>query len=224
MTALSSRVSVYQAGESITGKVIASPETLEFTGIVKTYSRGQEVFGQGERADYVYKVVRGAVRCFKTLSDGRRQICDFALPGDVFGLELGADYGVSAEAVADCAIVAARRSAVLDGSADPVSAARAMVRLAMADLERSRDHILTLGRRGAAERVVVFLLELDDRLKGGDTVELPMSRQDMADYLGLTIETVSRTLTHLEAEGLIALKCCRSIKLCDPRGLRRLCE
>ena len=224
MTALNSRVSVYQSAGSVTGKVAGLPDTLEFTGIVKTYARGQEVFGQGERADYVYKVVRGAVRCFKTLSDGRRQICDFALAGDVFGLEFGGEHGVSAEAVADCAIVAARRSAVLENSADRVSAARAMLRLAMADLERSRDHILTLGRRGAAERVVVFLLELNVRLDGGDTVELPMSRQDMADYLGLTIETVSRTLTHLEAEGLIALKCCRSIKLCDPRGLRRLCD
>ena len=224
MTALNSRVSVYHSVEAVAGKVSSGSDLLEFTGIVKTYPRGQEVFGQGEHADYVYKVVRGAVRCFKTLSDGRRQICDFALPGDVFGLELGGDYGVSAEAVADCAIVAARRSTVLENSADPVAAAKAMVRLAMADLERSRDHILTLGRRGAAERVVVFLLELNDRLDGGDTVELPMSRQDMADYLGLTIETVSRTLTHLEAEGLIALKCCRSIKLCDPRGLRRLCD
>ncbi len=224
MSALNSRVSVYQSVDSVAGKAAGGHDTLEFTGILKTYARGQEVFGQGERADYVYKVVRGAVRCFKTLSDGRRQICDFALPGDVFGLELGGDYGVSAEAVADCAIVAARRSTVLENSADPVAAAKAMVRLAMTDLERSRDHILTLGRRGAAERVVVFLLELNDRLDGGDTVELPMSRQDMADYLGLTIETVSRTLTHLEAEGLIALKCCRSIKLCDPRGLRRHCD
>ena len=224
MTALNSRVSVYQSADSANGKSTGPSDTLEFTGIVKTYTRGQEVFGQGERADYVYKVVRGAVRCFKTLSDGRRQICDFALPGDVFGLELGGDYGVSAEAVADCAIVAARRSAILENSSDPVSAARAMVRLTMADLERSRDHILTLGRRGAAERVVVFLLELNDRMSGGGTVELPMSRQDMADYLGLTIETVSRTLTHLEAEGLIALKCCRSIKLCDLRGLRHLCD
>ncbi len=197
---------------------------VEVTGIVRAYARGQEVFGQGERADYLYKVVRGAVRCFKTLADGRRQICDFALPGDVFGLELGAEHAVSAEAVADCAIVAARRSAVMDNAADPIGAARALARLVMNDLERNRDHVLTLGRRGAAERVVVFLLDLAERLGSRDTVELPMSRQDMADYLGLTIETVSRTLTHLEADGLIALKCCRSITLRDPGALRRLCE
>jgi CRP/FNR family nitrogen fixation transcriptional regulator len=198
--------------------------SVEITGIVRNYSRGQEIFGQGERADHVYRVVRGAVRCFKTLADGRRQICDFALPGDVFGLELGADHGVSAEAIADSAIVAARRNTVLETAADPIAAARGLARLLMSDLERNRDHILTLGRRAASERVVVFLLDLADRLRGGDTVELPMSRQDMADYLGLTIETVSRTLTHLETDGLIAMKCCRAITLRDPRSLRRLCE
>lgn len=205
-------------------KPLTATESLEITGIVKTYARGQEIFGQGERADHVYKVVKGAVRCFKTLSDGRRQICDFALPGDVFGLELSADHGVSAEAVADSAIVVTRRTGVLEAAGDALSAARALCRLAMEDLERSRDHILTLGRRGAAERVVAFLLELAQRTGGGESVELPMSRQDMADYLGLTIETVSRTLTHLEAEGMIRLRCCRSIELRDRKALKDLCE
>lgn len=202
----------------------AAEGSVEITGIVRNYHRGQEVFGQGERADHVYKVVRGAVRCFKTLADGRRQICDFALPGDVFGLEPGSDHGVTAEAIAESAIVAARRNTVVDNAADPIAAARGLARLMMTDLQRNRDHIVTLGRRAAAERVVVFLLELAERLGGGDTVELPMSRQDMADYLGLTIETVSRTLTHLESDGLIAMKCCRSVTLRDPRSLRHLCE
>jgi CRP/FNR family nitrogen fixation transcriptional regulator len=224
MTTSSQRLSTQTTAMHAAVKPAVVPDKVDITGIVKTYGRGQEIFGQGERADHVYKVVRGAVRCFKTLSDGRRQICDFALPGDVFGLELGGDHGMSAEAVAESAIVVARRGVVLENAADPLAAARALCRLAMADLDRSRDHILTLGRRGACERVVAFLLEVADRTGGAAVVELPMSRQDMADYLGLTIETVSRTLTHLEGQGLIRLRCCRSIELNDRRALRALCE
>jgi CRP-like cAMP-binding protein len=182
--------------------------------------RDQEVFGEGEPADHVYKVVRGGVRAFRTLSDGRRQICDFYLPGDVFGVEPGSEHRVTAEALTDSVLVAARRGALRP---DDGAAAQHLWALAMEELRRSQDHALTLGRRSAGERVASFLVEMADRVGDGASVELPMSRQDMADYLGLTIETVSRSLTQLQVSGLIRLAGLRSILLRKRPALTELC-
>ena len=90
-----------------------APEGIRLIGVTVHLSRDQEVFGEGEPADQVFKVVRGAVRCFRVLSDGRRQICDFYLPGDIFGIEPGADRRTTAEALTDTVLVAARRSTLV---------------------------------------------------------------------------------------------------------------
>ena len=200
-----------------------SPEVdaIRLIGMTTHVMRDQEVFGEGEPADHVYKVVRGAVRGFRVLSDGRRQICDFYLPGDIFGIERGAEHRITAEALTDTVLVVGRRSALAhenDGAT-----ARRLWELAMIELGRSQDHALTLGRRSAAERVAGFLVDMADRIGDGEHVELPMSRQDIADYLGLTIETVSRTLTQLQISALIELAGCRSIHLRKPRALAELC-
>src|SRR5581483_3699779 len=101
-------------------------------------------------------------------------------------------------------------------------------RLALRDLQRSQDHVLTLGRRSASERLASFLIDLADRLDGPGPgraeFDLPMSRQDIADYLGLTIETVSRTLTQLQADGLVRLCGVRRVRLPRPAALAELCE
>jgi CRP/FNR family nitrogen fixation transcriptional regulator len=194
---------------------------MRLIGVTMRFARDQEVFGEGEPADKVYKVVAGAVRAFRLLADGRRQICDFFLPGDVFGVEAGPDRRVTAEALADTVLIVARRS-VLAEDTDP-GAARSLWALAMADLRRSQDHALTLGRRSASERVAAFLIDMANRLGTADALELPMSRQDMADYLGLTIETVSRTITDLQADGMIKLTACRKIQLRRPRALAEFC-
>jgi CRP-like cAMP-binding protein len=196
-------------------------EEIRLIGVTLHLDRDQEVFGEGESADQVFKVVRGAVRSFRVLSDGRRQICDFYMPGDIFGIEPGMERRATAEALTDTVLVAARRCAVLDDS-DPAQARRLWT-LAMADLQRSQDHALTLGRRSATERVANFLVDMAARLGDVDNLELPMTRQDMADYLGLTIETVSRTLTQLQVSGLIKLAGCRSIHLRRTRALAELC-
>ena len=198
-----------------------APEAIRLIGVTVHLSRDQEVFGEGEPADQVFKVVRGAVRCFRVLSDGRRQICDFYLPGDVFGIEPGQDRRTTAEALTDTVLVAARRSTLVED--EDSGTARRLWALAMADLQRSQDHALTLGRRSANERVASFLVDMAARLGDVDNLELPMTRQDIAAYLGLTIETVSRTLTHLQVSGLIKLAGCRSIHLRKPRALAELC-
>jgi CRP-like cAMP-binding protein len=183
-------------------------------------ARDQEVFGEGEPADQVYKVLQGGVRALRLLSDGRRQICDFYLPGDVFGLESGGVRWMTAEALVDTKLIVARRSGL--GDDHDAAAARQLWVLAMTELRRGRDHAVTLGRRSAAERVANFLVALAERLGGGESVELPMSRQDIADHLGLTIETVSRTLTQMQTQGVIELAGCRCVHLRKPRVLAQL--
>jgi CRP/FNR family nitrogen fixation transcriptional regulator len=200
-----------------------APEPIDFIGAVAAYGRDQEIFGQGEPARQVYKVRSGAVRCFKLLSDGRRQISDFYLPGDVFGVEAGAEHRVTAEALTDTVLTVARRAALTEGE-DQIGRAQALWRLAVADLQRSQDHALTLGRRSATERVASFLVDIANRLGNARNVVLPMTRQDMADYLGLTIETVSRTLSHLQCAGVIRIGSCRAIELLDRESLLNLCE
>jgi CRP/FNR family nitrogen fixation transcriptional regulator len=194
-------------------------EEIKLTGALRSFGRDQEVFGEGEPADYVYKVASGAVRSFRILADGRRQIAEFHLAGDVFGIELDAVRCVAAEALADTVLVVARRSQLLAEQAN----GPALWRKACADLRRSQDHALTLGRRSASERVAAFLLEMAERTDASEVLDLPMSRQDIADYLGLTIETVSRTITGLQAEGLIDAHGCRRIRLTDKAGLAELC-
>jgi CRP-like cAMP-binding protein len=196
-------------------------EDINLIGVALNFARDQEIFGEGEPADHVYKVVKGAVRCLRVLADGRRQIFSFSLPGDVFGMEAGLDHRATAEALTESVIVAARRTTL---AVDEGDLPRRLWRLAIADLQSSQDHVLTLGRRAAGERVASLLVELAGRMGGDETIELPMSRQDMADYLGLTIETVSRTLTHLQASGVISMHGCRSIHLDRPEALAELCE
>jgi CRP/FNR family nitrogen fixation transcriptional regulator len=200
---------------------LADSDDIRLIGVTMNVSRDQEVFGEGEPADHVFKVVKGAVRSFRLLSDGRRQICDFYLPGDVFGIELGADRRTTAEALTDTVLVVARRSTL--GDEGDAGANRRLWRQAMKALQRSQDHAVTLGRRSASERLANFLVDMAARLGGGETLELPMSRQDIADYIGLTIETISRTLTQFQTLGLIRLAGCRSVQIQKPRTLAELC-
>ena len=197
----------------------ASPTAL---GATRRLGKDEEVFAEGDRATFFYKVVSGAVRTSKLLSDGRRQIDAFHLPGDIFGIESGGEHRFSAEAVGDVAVVVYRRCA-LDTLASQDSAfARDIVAAMMRSLERAQEHMLLLGRKSALEKIASFLLDMADRA-GEDAIALPMSRTDIADHLGLTIETVSRSLTELERKGLIALPVQRrSIRLRDKAALERL--
>ena len=183
--------------------------------------RNAEIYGEGEPADYLYKVISGTVRTYKVLSDGRRQIGAFYLPGDMFGLEMGDEHTFSAEAITDSKVLVIKRSAVVGLAARDNEVARQLWTLTGRELQRVQDHILLLVKT-AQERVVSFLLEMAARMPAGNAVELPMSRQDIADYLGLTIETVSRTLTSLENAAAIELPSSRRIVLRNRNALGRL--
>jgi CRP/FNR family transcriptional regulator, nitrogen fixation regulation protein len=201
----------------------ASPlaRVIEVIGVPMTYAGNHEIYGQGEPADYLYKVVRGAVRASKVLADGRRQIGSFYLPGDIFGLEIGNDHAFSAEAITDSKVLVVRRSALVGLAGLDSTIAQQMWKLAGRELARIQGHILLLVKN-AQERVVSFLLEMADRTPEGRPIELPMSRQDIADYLGLTIETVSRTLTALDRDGAIHFLTAHSVMVRQRSALARL--
>jgi CRP/FNR family nitrogen fixation transcriptional regulator len=199
----------------------AQAGALELMGALMPFARNSEIYGENEPADYLYKVVSGAVRSYKVLVDGRRQIGGFYLPGDIFGLETGEEHTFSAEAITDCRIVVIKRSALVALAARDNEVARQMWELTARELHRAQDRMLVL-IKSAQERVAGFLLEMAARAADGGAVELPMSRQDIADYLGLTIETVSRTLTQLEKSAAIELPSSRRILLRNRSALNRL--
>jgi len=200
-----------------------SASSLDLMGAPMPFARNVEIYGENEPAEYLYKVISGAVRTYRVLNDGRRQIGAFLLPGDMFGLEAGANHGSSAEAVADSVILVIKRSAVLSLAERDPEVAREMWTLTAQELGRAQNHMMLL-IRNAQERIAAFLLEMAERAPGADSVDLPMSRQDIADYLGLTIETVSRTLTQLEADAAIALPTSRRIVLRNRSVLNELSE
>ncbi len=168
-----------------------------------TYKKGTEIYGEKEPADYVYQVKVGAVRSYKLLSDGRRQIGAFHLVEDIFGLENGSEHRFTAEAIVDTTVrMIKRRSLELMAESD-VLVARNLLSMTTHNLQHAEDHMLLLGRKTSLERVATFLTEMDKRLTAAGVMALPMSRRDVADYLGLTLETVSRALSRLHELGIL---------------------
>jgi CRP/FNR family transcriptional regulator, nitrogen fixation regulation protein len=196
-------------------------ESLQLMGATMSYPRNTEIFGENEPADYVYKVVSGSVRTYNILSDGRRQIGGFYMPGDIFGIEFDSEHSSAAEAISDAKVLVIKRSALDALAGRDASVARELFALTARELRRVQDRILLL-IKSAHERVAGFLLEMAQRAGGGNAIDLPMSRQDIADYLGLTIETVSRTLTSLETAATIDVPTSRRIVLRNRSALSRM--
>jgi CRP/FNR family transcriptional regulator, nitrogen fixation regulation protein len=167
------------------------------------YRRGSEIFGEAEPAEYLYQVIDGAVRSYKLLADGRRQIGAFHLAGDIFGLENGEAHRFTAEAIIDSTVRLAKRISLAGVSERDATVAGDLLRMTASNLQHAEDHMLLLGRKTALERVAAFLLEMDRRLTAAGVMALPMCRRDIADYLGLTLETVSRALSVLHDKGIL---------------------
>jgi CRP/FNR family transcriptional regulator, nitrogen fixation regulation protein len=190
LTAVATKSAIY--ARAVT--VAATEGPLGLMGAPMRFARNSEIYGEDEPAEYLYQVISGAVRTYRMLDDGRRQIGAFYLPGDVFGVEAGEVHLSSAEAISDTQILVAKRSAVMARAEHQKDLARQLWMLTVQELQRVQQHSLAL-IKSAEERVAGFLLEMAGRNSAGAAVELPMSRQDIADYLGLTIETVSRTFS-----------------------------
>ena len=187
-----------------------------------SYHKDEEVYGEDEPAEYVYQVVSGSVRSYKLLSDGRRQIGAFYLPGDVFGLEPGPTHRLTAEAVTDTTVRLVKRRNLEQAAGITVQVARSLWAMTAGELRHAEDHMLLLGRKNAMERVASFLLEMDRRLAGTGMVALPMCRRDIGDYLGLTLETVSRALSQLHGDGVLGFSGARQIVLRNRQRLRNM--
>ena len=210
------------AGRPFEGEALSACDALGVDGVRMAYGRNEEIFGESEPAACVFRVLSGVVRTYRILADGRRQIAEFFLPGDVFGLESGLDHRTSAEAVCDGEVLAMRRTQLAERASADGQVAHKLWALTLHHLRRSEEHMLVLGRKNASERLAWFLLDMAERIPADDKVELPMSRQDIADYLGLTIETVSRTMTQLQDDAVIALPACRLVRLIDRHALAQL--
>ena len=194
-------------------------------GLVATefsYRKDEEIYGEDEPAEYVYQVVSGAVRTYKLLSDGRRQIGTFHLPGDVFGLDSGTTHRLAAEAIIDTTVRLVTRRSLDQAAGTDVQVARKLWAMTAGELRHAEDHMLLLGRKTAMERVATFLLEMDRRLAVAGMMALPMCRRDIGDYLGLTLETVSRALSQLHAQGILGFSGARQIVLRNRARLHNL--
>jgi len=194
---------------------------IEMMGVLMPFARNCEIYGEGEPAEYLYQVVSGTVRTSKVLADGRRQIGAFYMPGDLFGLEVGSDHAFSAEPITDAKILVVKRSSVLAMAKRDNAFAQELLSATHQELHRVQEHVVLL-IKSAQERLAGFLLEMMARCKSQQFVELPMSRQDIADYLGLTIETVSRTFTQLETSAVIAVPTARRIEIRNRSALNQM--
>ena len=210
------------SGSSIAAGTSSFPgQTTSFS---KKFHRNSEIFCEEGRADHFFKVMSGSVRIVKFMPSGLRQIIAFWLPGDIFGLDATSSHFCSAEAIADSEILLVNRTFLRGEAASTLEGVVHLWRETISQLHRANDHLLLLGRMNAEQRVGTFLLEMHERLSQGVYVELPMSRQDIADYLGLTIETVSRTLTQFERMDMISMPSSRRIAIHDRGALRDLGE
>jgi CRP/FNR family nitrogen fixation transcriptional regulator len=196
-------------------------DALRPLGAVRRLQRGQEIFAEGEPATHWYWLSSGAVEVCAVAEGGRRHVAELVLPGDFFGLEACAARAASAEAVRDTVLLVFprdRAEAVVDADA---ALARAFRLLACGRLHEAQMRLLRIGRMSALGRVASFLLELAERRQrhGVAAVEIPITRDGIADYLGLNSETVSRALTELRRRGAIAIPARQSIELADRRAL-----
>jgi len=189
-------------------------------GLVATefsYRKDEEIFGEDEPSDYVYQVICGAVRSYKLLSDGRRQIGAFYLPGDAWPA-----HRLTAEAVVDTTVRLVKRRSLEQAASITVQVARSLWTMTAGELRHAEDHMLLLGRKNAIERVASFLLEMDRRLTATGMMALPTCRKDIGDYLGLTLETVSRALSQLHSDGVLGFSGARQIVLRNRQRLRNM--
>lgn len=163
-------------------------EPIAKMGTLVRYERGAEIFSQNQPAEHLYRVVTGAVRTFRVLNDGRRQICAFYLPGDYFGLEPGDRRAPYAFAINDVQAIVTERQMVANRADRRRDVARQLLAIRGKDIQNLQDQTLLLTKT-AEERIAWFLLQMARRTASSSTVSLPMPRQDVADYLGLTVET-----------------------------------
>jgi len=197
---------------------------LERIGKRLSFGRNDEIYGEGDEAGCWYQVISGTIRICKLLADGRRHIAEFCLSGDCFGIDNARERIYAAEAVDDVIVMRFRRAATEELIDQNPVVARLLRDAVMRDLASAHGRTLLLGRMTAPERVAAFLLEMFERRERTKALDLPMSRIDIADYLGLTIETVCRTLSMFRRDGIIVVPNPHWIELLDRAALEEIGE
>jgi CRP/FNR family transcriptional regulator len=191
---------------------------LALPGVVCKKPAGETLFREGETADGVYEVISGMLRICKLLPDGRRQITGFVPAERLIGISLGGTYSYTAETITEVVICCYRRSALDRLMLERPKLTRHLLAAAAQELHVAHEQMLMLGCKDALEKVASFLLLMAGQQGGGidaTEVHLPMDRHDIADYVGLTVETVSRTFTRLKRSKVIALRTANCVEICD---------
>jgi len=216
----------HSAGQQRVRTSISEVASERKIGAVVNFARGKTIFNDGEDSEYSYKVIEGAVRLSKVMLDGRRQIAEFALPGDMFGFEYGDAYALTAEAVTPVVVVRYHRTHIERLGDEFADIREELIAHLRHGWRSARAHLVMLGRQTAKERVAAFLISLAAHrgVKPGQRLELPMGRQDIADYLGLTIETVCRTLTEFKGSQTICIPDRHHVVISDMEALESLAE
>lgn len=173
-------------------------------GVTLSVPAGRTIIIEGDPIDHYYRIVSGSVRLYKSVADGRRQIIDFLGPNECFGLTSHLAHAFSAEAISDVVMIRCSKRRLQDTLEERPELTSQLFHLACAELDLAQQRMLLLGRKSADERLASFLVDLAKR-QDAARLQLPMSRQDIADYLGLTIETVSRLFSRFKRTGLIDL-------------------
>jgi CRP/FNR family nitrogen fixation transcriptional regulator len=182
---------------------------------VTFHAPGTAIYGQGEQAGVLYKIKYGAVRIYRLLADGRRQVVAFHIKGETFGFEAWKVRSFYAEAIAPTGLT------TVDAESDGRYSADLMA-LALRSMVRAQEHLLVIGRQSALEKLAVFLVDLDDRQGHDGVIDLPMTRTDIGDYLGMTIETVSRSFSKLRDMGVLQLRNTRCVEILKGDKLRAI--
>ena len=188
----------------------------------ETFAAGQALFWEGDDAVHIFDVLEGVLRVYRIMSDGRRAIVGFIHPGDVLGVSFQDRYLFTAEAVIEVKVRRFARGRFFAMINESPALRPQLFAILCDEMSAAQDQMLLLGRKTAEERVVSFLLAIHRKRARGAEIELPMSRQDMADYLGLTIETVSRMMTSLTRRGLIAVGARHTVTLRKLSSLREI--
>jgi CRP/FNR family nitrogen fixation transcriptional regulator len=198
-------------------------ELIEHLGLqpkVSNYDKGAEIFWEESATDHVYQVTAGAVRNYKLLSDGRCQITAFYLPGDIFGFDCSSKRQTTADAIVKTTVRSVKRREIEVAAVNDIYISHFLLDMAIEDLNHARKQIVLLGRKTAIERVAAFLLEMEQRVPSASELPLPMCRRDIGDYLGLTLETVSRALSLFHEQGILEFGDARHIALKNRARLR----
>ena len=199
------------ASAGLESRSLARPRAISF------YAAETEIYAQGELAGALYRIEYGAVRIFRLLADGRRQVVAFHIAGETFGFEARPMRSFFAESIVPTGLSKVTTEEKGRSSSE-------LMALALESMVRAQEHLLVVGKQSALEKVAVFLVDLHERQGADCTIDLPMTRADIGDYLGITIETVSRSLSKLRAIGVIRLKSARTVEVLNVMKLRLMSE